>query len=264
MQEEVIVLVHDGSFPGFLCAVAEALNEEAASGMLPRLRSAKALPGLFEERFPVSRDDARAAALWSRLARRAGEEAMLTALDAFSSDLEGADEAVARALARARREGGSALNELGEPSMLLVEKAAARTRAEAHLMKGLVRFSELSDGSWYASIRPDCEVLHLLGDHFSDRFPGMRWLIHDRGRGKAILHEAHGSWTIEEGFALSAPIGEDGIALPLFSGQESSLRAAWARYFKSVAISERKNPRLQANHMPKKYWPDLPELAKDT
>ncbi len=262
MRVQGIALIHDGSFPGFLCAVAEALNEEAISGSLPPLRSARALPGLFEERRPVSRDDARAAALWSRFARRAGEEAMLKALDAFSSDLEGADEAVARALARLRREGGSVLDELSDPSMLLVEKAAARTRAEAHLMKGLVRFSELSDGSWYAGIAPDCELLHLLGDHFSARFPGMRWVIHDRGRAKAILHEKHGGWTLADGFELSSPAAAESGIGALYSEQEAELRKAWTRYFDSVAIAERANPKLQANHMPKKYWADLPELSR--
>jgi probable DNA metabolism protein len=262
MREDGIVLAHDGSFPGFLCAVAEALNDEFRTGKLPTVRSATALAGLFEDIRPISRDDRRASALWARLARRAGIEAMMTALDAFSSDLEGADNAVAYALARLWKEGGSVLNALGDPLILLVEQAAARTRAEAHLMKGLVRFAELRDGSWYAGIRPDCELLHLLGDHFSERFPGMRWLIHDRRRGQALLHEEHGSWRLVEGFELEAPMGEDGHRLPLFSGQEAGLRDAWARYFESVAIAERANPALQANHLPKKYWPDLPELAR--
>ncbi|HAE22402.1 MAG TPA: hypothetical protein DCG47_08800 [Spirochaetaceae bacterium] len=257
------VLEYDGSFPGLLCAVAEALNEEASCGRLPAVRSEKALCGLFEDRRPVVRDEARAASLWKRLARRAGEEVMFTALDAYSSDREGVDEALVLALSRVWHQGGGALNELGDPSILLVEQAATCTRAEAHLMKGLVRFSELSDGSWYASIRPECSLLHLLGDHFSQRFPDMRWLIHDRRRAKAILHERQRPWTLVEGFELNEPKAEDGQALPLYSEQESSLRAAWARYFDSVAIAERTNPRLQANHMPKKYWPDLPELARE-
>jgi probable DNA metabolism protein len=262
MNEDSVVFEYDGSFQGFLCAVAEVLNDEIQTGRLRSVRSAKAPAGLFEDIRQVARDDRRASALWTRLARRAGIEAMFTVLDAFSSDLEGAPEALVYALARLRKEGGSVLNELGDPLILLVEQAAARTRAEAHLMKGLVRFSELRDGSWYAGIRPDCELLHLLGDHFSERFPGMRWLIHDRGRAKAILHEEHGSWKLVEGFELDAPTGEDGKPLSLFSGQEAGLRDAWARYFESVAIAERANPRLQANHLPKKYWPDLPEFHK--
>ena len=48
----------------------------------------------------------------------------------------------------------------------------------------------------------------------------------------------------------------------LYSEQEAELRKAWTRYFDSVAIAERANPKLQANHMPKKYWADLPELSR--
>ena len=44
------------------------------------------------------------------------------------------------------------------------------------------------------------------------------------------------------------------------SERERSVRAAWRRYFGAVSIKERENPRLQAAHMPKKYWKYLPEM----
>ena len=46
-----------------------------------------------------------------------------------------------------------------------------------------------------------------------------------------------------------------------FSPRELELREGWRGYFASVSIAQRENRKLQASHMPKKYWRFLPEMA---
>lgn len=267
-----MVYEYEGGFAGFLCAAAELINATKADGASPTratfsVAAAGVPAGLFEERIGVARDDARAAALWRRLSAKAGLEAMETIRAAFLSDLAGADGAAARLLARMAWRGARALDELGDADAILVEKAAHRARAEAHLMLGLVRFSELADGSYFASIRPDCDTLPLMGNHFAERFPDMRWAISDRRRGTAAVHLPGAPWRLVEGFSLGGAAGDETAGGPAFpsatpySATELELRAAWALYFKSVAIEERANERLQAGHMPKKYWDELPEFG---
>lgn len=272
-----MVFEYEGGFAGFLCAAAELINASKSGGASLAdaspgrssllVAAAGGAAGLFEERVRVARDDGRAAALWRRLSAKAGHEAMETIRAAFLSDLAGADGAAARLLVRMARRGARALDELGDADAILVEKAAHRSRAEAHLMLGLVRFSELADGSYYASIRPDCDTLPLIGDHFAERFPDMRWAIRDRRRGTAAVHLPGAPWRLVEGFNLNGAAGEEAAEGPSFpsatpySATELELRAAWALYFKSVAIEERANERLQAGHMPKKYWGELPEFG---
>lgn len=255
------VLLHDGSFSCFLCAVAECLNAAMAGGRPPAVRSAGGPAGLFENPVPVARDDARAAVLWKRLCSRAGDASMRLVFEAFCSDRPDADSSAAVAVCRLWREGPRALSDLASADMLELEKASARSRAEAHLISGLVRFSELADGSWYASVRPSCDVLPLIGDHFSARFPDALWAIHDLGRGSALVHEAGAPWVLARSFSFTAE--EEAQAsggVPPYSAAERELRHAWSRYFDAVAIQERSNPRLQAGHMPKRYWADLPEM----
>ncbi|MEI6873657.1 MAG: TIGR03915 family putative DNA repair protein [Spirochaetota bacterium] len=255
------VFEHDGSFAGFLCAVAELLNA-LADGDDPRrcdVAAASRPAAFFEEREGVARDEGRAEQFLSRLRSRAGEAVVQTVLEAFCSDLEGAAEATARMIAGVWRDGRVALDELGDPDALLVEKAALRARREAHLFTGLLRFSELLDASLFASIDPDCDLLVLIGDHFSARFPLFRWAIRDERRDTAILHEAGGPWKIVHGLHVAEGWGGmDDDGLPL-SRDEASIRECWRRYFESVAIGERRNPRLQASHMPRKYWKNLTE-----
>ncbi len=245
-------LAHDGSFPGFLCACAEALN---APDPAPRVVDDNAPEGLFESRVRVTRDDARAAALWDRLSRRLGKAAMRTLLEAFLSELPDARASVATAMRRLRDPGAAGLGDLADPVMLAVDKAANRARRESERMAGLVRFAELSDGSWYAPLEPECDVLPLIADHFVARFGPMRFALHDRRRGKAAMHEPGGGWNIVTGFSFDMSGTSD-----TYSVRERDIQGLWRLYFDAIAIEARKNPRLQASKMPKKYWNLLTEM----
>jgi len=257
-----VVLSYDGGFPGFLCAAAEAINMSRAGYPFPSIRVAARGEELFDETFAVRRDKARAIALWRRLSRVAGETAMRACHEAFCSDFPAREDAIARALTRISHEGRGALDDLGDPDICLVGKAALRAKAQAHLVTGLIRFAELSDGSWFAAIEPDCDVLPLIGDHFAARFADMIFAIYDKKRGTAIVHKPGVPWDIVDGFSV-AP-GNEGKSNkapePPLSERELSIRAGWMKYFDSVSIAQRKNGRLQLGHMPKKYWPLLPEM----
>ena len=198
----------------------------------------------------------RADRTWARLAKRLGSVFMQTILAAFCSDIEGADTAAASVAMRGWKEGSLVLNDLGNPDSCAVEKAATRTRAEAHLMLGAVRFSELADGSWYARLDPSCDILMHIGGHFSARYPGMCWAIHDTRRGKAIIHEPGTGWSVVDGFSLN----DNGDQASLFSADETRVREVWRRYFGAVNIESRRNLKLQSGHIPKKHWSNLPEM----
>ncbi len=255
MHDVDSTVAYDGSFPGFLCACAEALN---AREPVPRVVKAAVPETLFEERCLVKRDDDRAAALWARLSNRAGPDAMRTLLEAFLSDIPEADATAARAIRRVRAEGASALRDLSDPVMLALEKAARRAGMEAHMLCGLVRFSELSDGSWYAPVEPACDVLLLIADHFAARFSTMRFAIHDLRRGSAVLHEPGKAWNLIESFGLDT---DGGQLNGLLSENEHGIRQLWKLYFDTIAIESRRNPKLQSSRMPKHFWNLLTEMT---
>lgn len=258
MHDTDFTVAYDGSFPGFLCACAEALN---APEPVPRIVKAAIPETLFEERCMVKRDDDRAAALWTRLTKRAGPETMRTLLEAFLSDIPEADATTALAMKRVRAEGASALRDLSDPVMLALEKAARRAGMEAHMFCGLVRFSELSDGSWYAPVEPACDVLILIADHFAARFATMRFAIHDLRRGSAVLHEPGMPWSLVDAFGLDT---ESGKIDALLSEYEHGIRQLWKLYFDTIAIESRRNPKLQSSKMPKHFWNLLTEMDGGT
>ncbi len=260
MNDTEPTVAYDGSFPGFLCACAEVLN---ARDPIPRPVREIQTQSLFEDRIIVRRDDARAAALWERLSRKIPQEPMDALYDAFLSELPGIDAAIAAVMRRMWHAGACRSLDLSDPEALAVEKAANRAREEGHRFCGLVRFSELSDGSSYSAIEPSCNILQLIGDHFSSRFSPMRFAIHDTIRHRAILHEPGRSWDIIEGFELDLTTGTtapDRILEKHLAGREREIRSMWARYFETIAIESRKNPRLQTSKVPRKYRAHLVEF----
>jgi probable DNA metabolism protein len=256
-----LTVAYDGSFPGFLCACAETLN---ARDPVPIPVPYAQAQTLFEVRTTVRRDDARATALWERLSRRITPGPMETLLEAFLSGTPGIDAAIAAVMRRMWRSGACHSLDISDPDALKVEKAANRAREESHRFCGLVRFSELSDGSFYAAVEPSCDILSLIGDHFARRFAPMRYAIHDTLRHSAILHEPGRSWTIIDGFSLALPSrsssGGDTLDEHL-SGRELEIRAMWKTYFRTIAIASRKNPRLQSSKVPLKYRSRLLEFT---
>ena len=53
------------------------------------------------------------------------------------------------------------------------------------------------------------------------------------------------------------------FSMPAFtlSDEEKKYEELWSTFFKTIAIKERTNKRLQMQYMPKKYWKDLVEFS---
>ena len=50
--------------------------------------------------------------------------------------------------------------------------------------------------------------------------------------------------------------------LKRYSEDELEYRRLWLAFFDHIAIEARKNPRLQMQLIPKRYWADTPELSR--
>jgi probable DNA metabolism protein len=122
---------------------------------------------------------------------------------------------------------------------------------EAHRFKGFLRFQELQDNYWYAGVEPDNCIVPLLAEHCRERFPEQQWIIHDTKRDIALIY-TNKQTTLYTHTELQ-DIHEH------LSFQEKQYQALWKTFFKNIAILERKNPKLQQQFMPKKYWKYLVE-----
>lgn len=258
MDEGKIVYRFDGSFAGLLCAAGRAagggFGDRAELGFAARESGC----GLFDAVVDVECSRRAAREIWIRHSGPGRSPVLRACFEAYCSDMPEKDLHAGRVLAALFRGERLSMDALLDPDILHVSRASARSRSQAHKISGLVRFSELPGGIWYAGIAPDCDVLPLVAGHFSHRFGFQDFMLHDLRRSKALLNRTGSGCRMAEGISL--PEDMTVADLPC-TETEALLRRSWARYFDSIAIAERKNRRLQASHMPAKYRDYLPETG---
>jgi probable DNA metabolism protein len=126
---------------------------------------------------------------------------------------------------------------------------AARVSKERHRMLGLLRFRRTADDIYYAPMEPDHNILPVITNHFARRMAAQRWIIHDRKRNMAALHEK-GDWQLTE-FHVERSID--------LHAEEALYQKLWRGYFSAIAIQERRNKKLQRQLLPARYWKHLVE-----
>lgn len=131
-------------------------------------------------------------------------------------------------------------------------KAVQHLGSEAHLLKGFLRFSD-QQGVLVGEIEPKNRVLPLLRPHFCTRYSGEHFLIYDRTHRELLIHQPS-RWAIlpAEDFA-PAPPGQE----------EVTYRRLWRRFYDTIAIRERENPRCRMTNMPKRFWGTMTEFQPD-
>lgn len=140
-------------------------------------------------------------------------------------------------------------NEIVANIHLLKEKVSR----EAVRMLEFIRFKNI-DGIYYSPIEPDHYVLPVITSHFKARLPGQNFIIHDLKRNEASVYNKK-EWII---IPFTREEGEKFIN----KSDQAFYEELWRNYFLSIAIKERKNERLQRNHMPKRYWKHMTEMME--
>jgi probable DNA metabolism protein len=241
------VYIYDGSFQGLLCVLdilLESADEPDDIGAEYRAFQ----ESLLWEAVRVPTDDGRAEALSGLICERISTRALRHAYYAFLSEMEGLEYHVYRYLRLGWEQGSDVDARLGDEHVHAVHRMSGATGREAHRMRGFLRFRLLEDGLYYAPMEADCDVLGLVAQYFSARMGDQDWMIHDLTRKQVALHRVG-----ELSFGMMA--GFD----PRFAEEEETCQRLWQRYFKAIAVADRRNSRLQKSCMPMKYWNILVE-----
>ena len=153
------------------------------------------------------------------------------------------------AAAKLLREGPGFLQNFSDETLHPVAKAVQHLNSEAHLLKGFVRFSELG-GVLGGEIAPKNRVLPLLRSHFCARYLNESFFLYDRTHKEALFYTG--------GRAVIRPLEEFQMAPP--DETEAKYRLLWKRFYDTIAIRERENPRCRMTNMPKRYWGTMTEF----
>ena len=134
--------------------------------------------------------------------------------------------------------------------VLNVLKIRRTVGQEAHLLTGFVRFLETKEGVLYAEISPDNDVVEIVAEHFTDRLKNEKWIINDVKRKKCAVYN-------EFQLLIMNDIEKLNI---INSENEENWQSLWKDFFKTIAIENRKNIKLQNNMLPKKFRKHMTEF----
>jgi len=130
-----------------------------------------------------------------------------------------------------------------------ITKSAQGAQREGHFYKEFLRFSEYSK-ALVAVIELKNFVLPLIAPHFCDRFPSEQLMIYDKTNKHVFIYQ--------DGQSSLIPL--ENLELPETGAEEEEYRALWRRFYNTIAIEGRYNPKLRINNMPKRYWAHMTEF----
>ena len=240
---------YDGTFEGFLCCVFDSyVYKEYPAGF----QDGDSLePSLFPAR-QVETDPRRAERVLVSLGK-IDPYARELVVKGFLTCAPERERILYRFVRALYSRGRPLLRCLSDDAVLPLLKAVRHLDGEVHLLKGFTRFSEF-EGMLAGEIQPKNRVLPLLRPHFCDRMYNEVFILYDRTHREALVHRP-GQWAIVplESFEMAAP-----------SAREAQYRRLWKRFYDTVEIKERHNPKLRRTHMPKRYWGTMTEFQDES
>ena len=124
-------------------------------------------------------------------------------------------------------------------------------REASHLLQ-FVRLGETETGVYYSEITPTYPVLPLIMPHFVHRLNTQAFVIYDKTHKQAGLYNGR-QWVLTDA---------DNAQPPAYTAEERQYRQLWKTFYDTVAITERINPKLRQQFMPKKYWRNMVEMTE--
>jgi probable DNA metabolism protein len=247
-------LMYDGTFEGLLTAIFEIYNRKLLHVKLQKGEWYSS--ALFEDVVGVTTNPPQAARVLMGLRQKLSPSAVQRLYIAHMAEMADEENTIVGYIMHAFNAGHNIEEDYGNKYVLRISEIINKVRREKHRMEAFVRFQKLADGSFYAAIEPDFNVLPLLIKHFKSRYADQKWIIYDIKRSYGIYYDLHDTQFISLEFsAVKTP----GDVITAFCEDESIYQHLWKNYFKSVNIPARKNTKLHLRHIPLRYWRHLTE-----
>lgn len=232
-----IIYQYDGTFDGFLCCIFHSyVDKELPAAIL----CDEELYSLYEVReIQTVRENAQR--VYRSILKRSHQAADIVRRG-FYTCMENKELRLFSLVQKLYAQGPAFLSNPSDPVCYPVFRALRHLNGELEKLRGFVRFSDYS-GILGAEIEPENRVLPLLRHHFCARYANESFFIYDRTNRELLLYsQGKSKITHVNSLHLNAP-----------GDEEVLYRTLWKRFYETVSIAERKNPRCQNTFLPKRY-----------
>ena len=244
-MEKEIIYYYDGSFTGFLCCVFDSyVYQEVPTAIVG---DEDFLPTLFFSR-TIPSHPGHAKRVLDKLRSLSPYAFTLVRRGFLTCDPE-KEIHLYRLIRKLLRQGTAFLWDRSDETLYPVIRAVRHLEREAHLLRGFVRFSQFG-GVLGGEIEPKNRVLPLLQSHFCGRFQNELFFLYDKTHREALFYG--------RGKSVIRPLEDFQMAPP--DAQEAHYRLLWKRFYDTIAIRERDNPKCRRTQMPQRYWKTMTEF----
>lgn len=252
-----LIYTYDGTFEGLLTCVFETYSrKDNVADICSRAEEQKYL---FVEQLEVVTDAQKAERVWRGIQDKLSSRNKQLPFYAFLSEEKGIEMVIFRFSCKLFDTHFNIETDFGDPDVLYLTQISQKVKKEAMRMLQFVRFQQTKDRLWFCAIEPRYDVIPLVIDHFQKRFADQKWLLYDLKRNYGILYDKvkveEVVFSSKEFNSKTGKLKED-----ILQEGEEFYQKLWKSYFTHINIKERKNLRLQRQHMPRRFWKYLPEI----
>jgi len=251
----MLYYLFDHTFEGLLTAVFDAFSRKENPD---RITGNDSATPLFTEAYLVLTDEDRSKRVLDALKKKISKSALQMLFVSFLAESETTYKHIFNYIAKAVVSNKSIELNFGDDDVLELSKTFKKVQNEYTRMKQFVRFQKTSDGMFFGAIEPRYDVIPLCIDFFQDRYADQQWILYDIKRNYGIFYDLHQTQIVRfDELPISLQTGQ--LQEEKLDETEIAFRNLWKDYLKAVTIQERKNLKLQKQHMPVRFWKYLTE-----
>lgn len=252
----MIIYTYDNTFEGLLTCIFECYDRKRFPvDICSRMGEQQYL---FVEKHDVQTDPAKAQRVWKGVQDKLSGKNKQLLFYAFLSQEKDVEMKIYRFARRLFSGHFNLETDFGDPDVLYLVQTFRKVKQEAMRMLQFVRFQQTKEGVYFCGIEPRYDVLPLVINHFQKRFADQKWLLYDLKRNYGVFYD---KGTAEEVVISNRQFNRlnGQVEKELLENGEDFYQKLWKSYFTHINIEERKNLKLQRQHMPRRFWKYLPE-----
>ncbi|MFV0470659.1 MAG: TIGR03915 family putative DNA repair protein [Paludibacteraceae bacterium] len=252
----MILFSYDKTFDGLLSCVFFAFETKEIPDILLHTKEVK--PLFVNKSFHITTEETKAQRVWEGLEKKISKSARKMILTVWLSELDSVDLLIFNYISKAFLHANSIELNFGDKDVIQCADIFKKMNTARQKAIQFVRFQKTADGIFFAPITPDYNIISLVAQHFKIRYADQQWIIYDTKRKTGLYYDMS---NISEITFTEEPVDVSGkLKTSQMDKEELLYQRLWKDYFKTMAIKERINPKLQRQNMPVRYWKYLTEM----
>jgi probable DNA metabolism protein len=248
--------LYDGTFDGFLSCVFDMYWQRK---MDIRIRKEQEhIRGAYEDVIFMPTIIANAERVWVGLNKKVSPDNLQQFFSCYLSELPAEEDNMVGYIRYVLGHEEGIPSDESNSHVMHVAQLSKKVYREKHRMEKLVSFQLTKDNIYYDIISPDYNVLPLIARHFKEYYADRYWLIYDKRRRFGIYYNLQQVETVRLQFNenYDARYHHSGN---IWAMEEVFYQQIWKACNKDLPLTNSNNPRLQLQHMPRRYWKYLAE-----